>query len=153
MYEVGLVCSAAVLGVQQVPSGSLHTVRRAEGIFPSQQTQREEPAPGGAAPEAVRRPGLCRAVPCRPAVGQAGGHVGVRVRLPHLEGGFPLRAEDGGAHPGLQPPVLAGQHGPPRRAGQGEAGRGRAGHTGLLPPLRKGRAALPRVRSPGLRRE
>lgn len=82
-----------------------------------------KPAPPrpGAAP-----PAECAGPRPRRAARQSVSHVGVRLRLPHLEGGLPLRGEDGGAHPGLQPPLLAGQHRPPRSAGQGEGRRGAA---------------------------
>lgn len=111
-------------------------------------------------PPAVRRPAA--GGPGRPAVGRAVSHVGVRLRLPHLEGGFPLRGEDGGAHPGLQPPLLAGQHRPPRRAGQGEAGRGapraaaglaeEPGGPGSAAPHRGGGAGGLRLPAPRRRR-
>lgn len=47
--------------------------------------------------------------------------VGFWLRVPDLEGGFPLSGQAGRIHHKLQQALLAGQHGPPRGPRQGEA--------------------------------
>ncbi|EAX00173.1 ChaC, cation transport regulator-like 2 (E. coli), isoform CRA_b, partial [Homo sapiens] len=47
--------------------------------------------------------------------------VGFWLRVPDLEGGFPLSGQAGRIHHQLQQALLAGQHGPPRGPRQGEA--------------------------------